>query len=198
MTKSLSPALLLTLSRIVLGPLFLCVYLYHTQVGISLIALPYVLLLVVCLSELSDLFDGRLARKQNRVTDLGKLLDPMADSIFRLSVLFSFTQGFVALPISLVCLFFYRDMMIGTLRTICALQGEALAARLSGKIKAIIQAIISVLIIILMIPYSMGVLSLDLLQKISFYGVLLGAVYTLGSGIEYFYAHRQSLKKVID
>jgi CDP-diacylglycerol---glycerol-3-phosphate 3-phosphatidyltransferase len=194
----MSSALMLTLSRIVLGPLFLLFYLYHEGMGISLVLLPYVLLGIMCLSELSDLFDGRLARRQNRVTDLGKLLDPMADSIFRLSVLFSFTQGVIQLPIALICVFFYRDTIIGTLRTVCALRGEALAARLSGKIKAVVQAVISFLILILMIPYTMGYLSLEMLQGISFYSVLLGAIYTVCSGVEYVYANRHHLKKVLD
>ncbi len=198
MRKGVSTALVLTLSRIVLGPIFLILYLYYQDFGISLHLLPYILLGLMFLSELSDLFDGRLARRSNRVTDLGKLLDPMADSIFRLSVLFSFTQGFVGLPVGLICVFFYRDMIIGTLRTICALRGEALAARLSGKIKAVLQAVIAFFILALMIPYSLGFLTLDKLQDLSFYSVLIGAIYTVGSGIEYLYANRHHLKKVID
>ena len=49
-----------------------------------------------------------------------------------------------------------------------------------------------------MIPYSLGFLSLENLQAFSFYSVLVGAIYTLGSGVEYLYANRHHLKKVID
>src|ERR1700722_14837937 len=105
----MSSALVLTLSRILLGPIFLIVYLYSKDLDISLACLPYVLLFLAGMSELSDVFDGALARKQNKVTDLGKLLDPMADSIFRLSALLAFTQGVIQLPLLLVCIFFYRD-----------------------------------------------------------------------------------------
>jgi CDP-diacylglycerol--glycerol-3-phosphate 3-phosphatidyltransferase len=193
----MSIALFLTLSRILLGPIFLIVYLYYKHLGITIAWLPYVLLLVAAVSELSDLFDGRMARRHNKVTDLGKLLDPMADSIFRLSVLLAFTQGLIQLPLLLVCVFFYRDTVISTLRTLCALRGVALAARLSGKIKAVIQAVIIFFILILMIPYSMGYLELLLLQAISFYSVLLAAIYTLYSGVEYVCANRNYIQKAL-
>jgi CDP-diacylglycerol--glycerol-3-phosphate 3-phosphatidyltransferase len=192
-----SLALLLTLSRILLGPVFLVVYLYSQELGISLAWLPYILLFLAALSELSDLFDGVLARKHNKVTDLGKLLDPMADSIFRLSVLLAFTQGVIQLPILLVCVFFYRDTIISTLRTLCALRGFALAARLSGKIKAVIQATVVFFILILMIPYSMGCLDIASLRQMSFYAVLVTAIYTLYSGSEYVFANRAYIKKAL-
>jgi CDP-diacylglycerol--glycerol-3-phosphate 3-phosphatidyltransferase len=121
----------------------------------------------------------------------------MADSIFRLSILLAFTQGVIALPVILVSLFFYRDTLIGTLRTVCALRGVTLAARLSGKIKAVLQAIVSFFILILMIPYGMGCLSLSLLQALSFYAVLMAAIYTLCSGLEYVIANRAHIRKAL-
>jgi CDP-diacylglycerol--glycerol-3-phosphate 3-phosphatidyltransferase len=196
--KHLGVALYLTLTRIVLSPIFLIVYLYHENFGISLVLLPYILILLLCISELSDIFDGIWARRKNQVTDLGKLLDPMADSIFRLSVFLTFTQGLVKLPLLLVLFFFYRDTIISTLRTVCALRGSALGARLSGKVKAVIQAIVAFFIIILMIPYSLGYISLAALQTISFYAVLAAVIYTIASGAEYLYAHRASLKKALN
>ena len=193
----MSAPLALTLSRILLGPLFLALYLYYARWGIPLVYLPYCLLTLAILSELSDLFDGMLARRHNKVTELGKLLDPMADSIFRLSVLLAFTQGVIALPVLLVCVFFYRDTIISTLRTLCALRGIALAARMSGKIKAVIQAAVVFFILILMIPYVMGCLDKETLQALSFYGVLLTAVYTVYSGLEYIVAHRAHIRKTL-
>ncbi len=193
----MSIPLVLTLSRILLGPLFLVVYLYSQSFGISLAWLPFTLLLLAGLSELSDVFDGAIARRHNQVTELGKLLDPMADSIFRLSVFLGFTQGVIDLSLVLVSVFFYRDTIISTLRTVCALRGFALAARLSGKIKAVLQASIVFFILLLMIPYSMGYLKLELLRELSFYSVLIGAVYTVFSGIEYIIANRAHIKKAL-
>ena len=187
----------LTFSRILLSPLFLVIYLYYQNLGISSILLPYVLLLIVALSELSDLFDGLLARKKNQVTDLGKLIDPMADSIFRLSVFFTFTEGPVNLPLWLVLVFFYRDSIISTLRTVCALRGVALAARMSGKVKAVMQGVIVFFILILMIPHSLGYLSLEKLREISYYSVLAVVLYTLYTGAEYLYANRRYLRRAL-
>lgn len=190
-------ALGLTLSRILLGPLFLIIYLYFDDMGISLKALPYLLLSVMAISELSDLFDGLLARKKNQVTELGKILDPMADSIFRVSVLLTFTQGLVHLPLLLIFVFIYRDMIISTLRTVCALRGVALAARWSGKIKAVIQAIVGFFILILLICYSWEAISLNLLQNLSLWAVSLSAAYTLASAVEYLIANRSYIKKAL-
>ncbi len=193
----MSIPLSLTLTRVVLSPIFLAVYLYYREMGISLLFLPYFLMFLVVISELSDVFDGILARKKNQVTDLGKILDPMADSIFRLSVFLTFTQGLIKLPLLLVLVFLYRDSIISTLRTVCALRGVALAARLSGKVKAVIQALTAILILVLMIPYSLGYLKLSLLREISLYAVLTAAVYSVFSGIEYVYANRNFIKKAI-
>ncbi len=190
-------ALLLTLGRILLSPIFLIIYVYHVQLGISLFALPFILIGLVALAELTDLFDGMAARHWNQVTDLGKLLDPMADSIFRLSVFLALTQGFVNLPLWLVLFFFYRDSIISLLRTVCALRGFTLAARFSGKVKAVVQGIAALTILSLMIPYALGVLNLGLFRSISFY-IVLGAVsYTVFSGAEYLKANKNYIKKAL-
>ena len=189
--------LYLTLSRILLGPLFIAVFLYYEGLGITMRWLPTVLLVLTVLSELSDLFDGFFARRHNKVTELGKLLDPMADSIFRLSVLLAFTQGFLQLPLLLVAVFFYRDIIISTLRTVCALRGVALAARWSGKIKAVIIAVVIFFILILMIPYSLGYLDIYTLRAISFYSVFAAALYSVYSGLEYIQANLSYINKAL-
>ena len=100
----------------------------HASFGINELLLPYVLLFLLGVFELSDAFDGYIARKYNQVSDFGKIFDPMADSIARISVLLTFTQPPVNLPLPLIFVFLYRDSVISTLRTICALKGFALAA----------------------------------------------------------------------
>lgn len=190
-------ALSLTLCRILLSPVFLMIYLYYQELGISLVFLPFVLISILLLAEISDLLDGIAARRANQVTELGKLLDPLADSMFRLSVFLAFTQGLVQLPLWLVLIFFYRDSVISTLRTICALRGVTLAARLSGKIKAVAQGVCALIIIALMIPYSLGMLELALFQEISFYLVFATVSYALFSGIEYLFANISYVKKAL-
>ncbi len=80
----------------------------------------------------------------------------MADSIARITSFLAFVQPPVNLSISLVFVFLYRDSVVSTLRTVCALRGYALAARFSGKVKAVIQAIAALLILILMILLLLG------------------------------------------
>jgi CDP-diacylglycerol--glycerol-3-phosphate 3-phosphatidyltransferase len=193
----LSLANYLTFIRIFISPIFLLVYVAHESLGISATLLPYALLFLLGVSELSDAFDGFVARRYNQVTDLGKILDPMADSISRISVFLTFTLEPVYLPMLLVFVFIYRDSVISTLRTICALKGFALAARPSGKIKAVIQAVVSFFIILLMIPHSLGMLSSDHLRQMSSLAVTFAAAYAIFSGVDYLYANRIYIKKIL-
>ncbi|HSX11782.1 MAG TPA: CDP-diacylglycerol--glycerol-3-phosphate 3-phosphatidyltransferase [Chlamydiales bacterium] len=185
----------LTLLRIFLSPLFPLLYLEREWLGIPLMWLPYIMLALLIVCECSDVLDGMLARKRNEVTDLGKVLDPMADSIIHISLFLTFTQGFVQLPLLLVLIFFYRDLFISTLRTLCALRGVALAARFSGKMKAVLQATVAFVILLLMIPYTMGLMSLDLFQQISLFSVSVAALYTVVSIVDYVYANWLYIKK---
>ncbi|CUI17190.1 CDP-diacylglycerol-glycerol-3-phosphate 3-phosphatidyltransferase [Candidatus Protochlamydia naegleriophila] len=187
----------LTFFRIFISPIFLLVYLEYETFNINLATLPYILLFILGISELSDACDGYLARKYNQVTDLGKILDPMADSIYRISIFLTFTLPPIQLPMILIFVFLYRDSVISTLRTICALKGFALAARPSGKLKAVIQAIAAFTTIILLIPYSMGYLSRETLQQTSTIIVSIAALYSLFSGVEYLYANRQYIMKLL-
>lgn len=194
---ALSIANALTFLRILLSPVFLILYTWGVEWGISLVALPYVLIGVLTLSELTDAFDGYFARKYHQVTDFGKIIDPMADSISRISCFLTFTMGPVKVPMLLVFVFVYRDAMISTLRTICALRGLALGARPSGKIKAIIQAIAIYIIVLLMIPYSLNYLAAKDLRIISIYIVALAAIYTVYSALDYLVAHQKEVKTMI-
>lgn len=187
----------ITFIRIFVSPIFLLVYILHDSFGITSLMLPYILLFLLGVSELSDAFDGYIARKYNQVSDFGKIFDPMADSIARISVMLTFTQPPINLPLPLIFVFLYRDSVTSTLRTICALRGFTLSARFSGKVKAVIQAIASFCILLLMIPQSMGIISQAALQYYSTWIVSLAAVYAVFSGIDYIYANRSYVSKLL-
>lgn len=187
----------LTFFRIFISPFFLLLTLTHESLGISTTMLPFFLLFILIASEFSDAMDGYFARKYNQVSDLGKILDPMADSIYRISVFLTFTLDPVQLPLIIIFVFIYRDSVISTLRTICALRGFALAARPSGKIKAIIQAIAAFCIVLMMIPHSLGMLSTETLQSASVWIAGGAAGYSFLSGLEYLYANRSYLSKLL-
>ena len=187
----------ITFIRIFVSPVFLLVYIAHDSFGISDLSLPYVLLFLLGVSELSDAFDGYIARRYNEVSDFGKLFDPMADNIARTSVLLTFTQPPVSLPLPLIFVFLYRDSVIGTLRMICALRGFALAARKSGKLKAILQALSFFTVLGLMIPHSLGRISSEELTSISTGIVAVVALYSFCSGIDYIRANRHYIAMVL-
>ena len=159
--------------------------------------LPYFLLALLLISEVSDVCDGYLARKYNQVTDLGKILDPMVDSIYRISVFLAFTLPPVELPVVLVLILLYRDWLVNILRTVCALKGWALAARTSGKLKAIIQAAAAFAVVLLMIPYSSGYLAQEDLYTISLTILSGAALYTVLSGFDYVYANKNQIKLIL-
>ena len=74
----------LTLSRLALGPLFLIAYLGNFEYSIELA------LIVSVLIEATDVADGIAARSKKQVSDVGKLLDPMSDTIARISYFIGF------------------------------------------------------------------------------------------------------------
>ncbi len=131
----------LTASRILLSPLFVILFLGCEGFW----ARPVALFLVIIM-ELTDAFDGYFARRRNEVSDFGKILDPLADSLSRLTIFITFLVAGIA-PIWMVLVFLYRDSAISTIRIVCAYNKLVLAARTSGKIKAVVQAtaIISIL-----------------------------------------------------
>jgi len=102
--------------------------------------LLYIAIILIAYSELTDIIDGYIARRDSCVTNIGKLLDPLSDSISRFMYFFAF--GFQGLfPIWLVLVLFIRDIIVAYIRTYMSLQGIAMGARLSGKIKALVQFI---------------------------------------------------------
>lgn len=157
---------------------------------------PYFLFFILFACEISDVIDGILARKKNIVTDVGKIIDPMADTVTHISVFFTFTQGIISVPLILVFILLYRELVISALRTLCGLRGFALAARKSGKIKAMMQAAGSFFIVILMMLYNWKYVSLQTLRVASFWSIFVIALYSLGTSFDYFYSNRKYFKKL--
>jgi len=122
----------LSFIRIILA--FIATYLIMSQDLLNLM----IAIILIAYSELTDMLDGYIARRDNIVTDIGKLLDPLSDSISRF--LYFFTFGYVGLfPIWLVLVFFLRDIIVAYIRTYISLSGIAMGARYSGKLKAVVQ-----------------------------------------------------------
>jgi len=115
----------LTLSRLALGPLFLLAYLGEFKYSIEFA------LAVAVLIEATDVADGIAARSRQQVSDVGKLLDPMSDTIARISYFIGFlVMGFAAAW--MVAIIIYRDVVVAYLRVFSALTGTAMGRRTSG------------------------------------------------------------------
>ncbi len=145
----------LSLLRIFMVPLFVVAYFLPYDWT------PYVALGIFALAAFTDLLDGYIARKYNLVTNLGKLLDPIADKILVCAALFCVavsnplrstaiggklitTEHFVGLQsghvIFAVCgiLVLSRELLIDAVRMIAASQGTVVHANLFGKIKTVL------------------------------------------------------------
>src|SRR3982751_4186709 len=138
---------LITLARIALVPVFLYLLYYENRRNSFLAALIY------ALCALTDWFDGWLARVTDKVTTLGKFLDPLADKVIVLSALEMLVRlGRVAVWVVVVIV--AREFLISGLRAIAASEGLVISASQGGKWKTSLQL---TGIICLMLHYHYGI-----------------------------------------
>lgn len=130
----------ITAYRIVAGPL--CMWLLAEPSAAAM----WTALAIVISAEISDLIDGYVARSSAQVSNFGKILDPMADCLYRGSVFIAFVMnGWMA--VWMLSVIVWRDLTVSYLREIAELKSETLAARTSGKWKAIVQGAAQVIIV---------------------------------------------------
>ena len=113
----------------------------------------FVSALLFSAAAITDYFDGYLARKNKQVSDVGKLMDPFADALARSTVLISiamagFDSRWRALILPMVMVIIYNFLTSAYIRMAAIKRGKVIAARISGKIKAVVQGIGSLLILI--------------------------------------------------
>ena len=129
---------MVTSIRIVLAPLFYLLFTTSMTEGTIGTGSALLLLALFLVMEITDGLDGYVARRTGTVSDFGKLFDPFADSLARLTYFLSFV--FTGLmPGWVFILILYRDLGVAFVR-----KGVSMAAQLSGKIKAWIYAIAGV------------------------------------------------------
>lgn len=129
----------LTMTRLFCVPLYLAVILID--------AIPYNILvagIIFAFAMITDLLDGRIARKRNMVTNFGKFWDPLADKLMVLTalvslVLLSENKKFAAI----VCVtVLFRELIVTGLRMIASSEGgKVVAANIWGKMKTVFQTI---------------------------------------------------------
>ncbi|MBS1798089.1 MAG: CDP-diacylglycerol--glycerol-3-phosphate 3-phosphatidyltransferase [Acidobacteria bacterium] len=137
----------LTLARILLVPLLVVILLTplsENWFGISGYALAIGIFLA---ASLTDILDGHLARRRNQVSNLGKLLDPIADKLLVSAALIVLVEKHLA-PAWTVVVILGREFIITGLRSVAAADGIVIQAQTSGKIKMWAQCVAIVALLV--------------------------------------------------
>lgn len=145
----------LTVLRLILAPLFFIAFFLPSWFGsggnssLSVIS-GWLLLILFVLIELSDLLDGIIARRWNLMTDLGKVLDPFADVISRITYFICLAYASI-MPLWIFLIILYREFLVTFLRMVLMGEGTAMAANVWGKFKAVLYAVSAIAGIILVV-----------------------------------------------
>ena len=161
--------------RIALIPVFMGV-LYWGFAGSN-----YVALAIFVLASLTDLLDGKIARKYNLVTDFGKFADPLADKMLVTAAMLWFVE-IGRMPAWVLLIVLIREFAVSGLRMIASDKGRVIAAGWSGKVKT---AATMVCVVLMFLPF--------LPEWGSTLCVAIIAITTLYSGVEYFVKNKDMI-----
>ena len=169
----------LTILRIVIIPLF--VLFLYVDIGDNVNS--YIAALLFIVASLTDLLDGKIARKYNLVTNFGKFMDPLADKLLVCSALIALVD-IEKLAGWIVIIIIARDFIINGLRVLAADNGIVIAASYWGKLKTTCQMIMIVLLIV----------DLDMYVINNFF-VYIALILTIISLFDYIYKNYKVLMK---
>lgn len=181
----------ISLSRIfmTLIIIFLCLFpFYAININIPqynvkgiIIDLRYIISGVIfVIASISDYIDGRIARKNNLITDTGKILDAIADKVLVNSVLVIFASNGFIHPIVAV-IYIFRDEVVNALRIHAAKNGIIVAAGLNGKIKTFAMMVGLSLMFFYNLPFELINIRVD--KFLIFFATIMSVV----SGFEYYF-----------
>lgn len=207
-----------TLIRLLYAPVFFILYFLPIWIGncdklaavLMCISIP-----LLIFSEITDGLDGHFARKNNEVSDFGKLFDPFADVMLHISSFlclmvsydptargvltgtFDIVKGGY-MPIYLFVLIFFREFGQNFLRMVSAKQGVAIAARKGGKFKTVMYiaaefyaVFLELLVRINCVPSYFGVLKI-----ISFVLFVICVILSISSFVDYLIHFGKSFKEI--
>ena len=138
------------------------------------------------LASITDFLDGYIARKYNMITDFGKLMDAIADKILVNSVLIILaSSGFIHPVIAVIVIL--RDTVVNSIKMCAASKGKVVAAISSGKLKTATLMVGITLTLFYNLPFEL------LNLKVSDFLLILAAVLSLVSGIQYFIQNKHLL-----
>lgn len=176
----------LTVMRIILIPVFMVLLLNFKLYAASG--------LIFVIASLTDLADGKIARKYNLVTNFGKFADPLADKLLVSAALIGLcalgklgSSHIIGAWAAFVII--AREFIVTGIRLVAASEGQVIAAGMSGKIKTTVQMITIVYILFSNILITLG-LSSVVSSVITDILVAASVILTLYSGTEYIVANK--------
>lgn len=158
----------LTVLRVLLIPFFVLFTLVDLVPGYS----KYIAVLIFIAASLTDLLDGKLARKYNLVTNFGKFMDPLADKLLVCAALICLVSEEL-LPAWMVIIIISREFIISGFRLVASDNGVVIAASYWGKFKTTFQML---MIIVLLLDFG-GIF--DLIGQILIWAALILTVVSL-------------------
>lgn len=177
----------LTILRLVFIPFYVFFVLTHFFKYTSVVAV--IIYIAACLT---DLFDGKIARKKNLITDFGKFADPLADKILVMSAMICFVS-LGKLPVWVCIIILAREFAVSGLRLIVAGKGVVLAAGIWGKFKTVFQMIMCILMTIDMETLGASGGFLTFYNVFTTVIMYIALALTIISMIDYFYKNRKSI-----
>ncbi|MCR4588693.1 MAG: CDP-diacylglycerol--glycerol-3-phosphate 3-phosphatidyltransferase [Lachnospiraceae bacterium] len=169
----------LTMFRVILIPFFVVAVLLENTYPI----LKWVALVIFIVASLTDLLDGKIARKYNLVTDFGKFMDPLADKLLVCSAMICLIE-LGRIPSWVVVIIIAREFTISGFRLIAADNGRVIAASYWGKFKTTFQ----MFMVILMLA---DISELAILTTIIMW---IALILTIVSLIDYLWKNRDVMK----
>jgi CDP-diacylglycerol--glycerol-3-phosphate 3-phosphatidyltransferase len=174
---------ILSFVRVLLVPVFVVSLLVMRDIYLWGAIVPTV---IYALTALTDMLDGKIARKYNLVTDFGKFIDPLADKFMVIASMIAinalmFINGEITCAyifLALVLLILFRELAVTSLRLVVAgKSGIVVAASLFGKIKTVSQMVGTVIILLEPIVWDGRIASYVIMAVMAFSTVFSGVDY---------------------
>lgn len=187
----------LTVGRIILVPFFVAALLADFPLSNA------VAMIIFVMASLTDMFDGKIARKNGLVTDFGKFADPLADKILVLAALLCFVQLGICDCVAVIIVLF-REFSVTSIRLIAASKGKVVAANMWGKAKTVSQMIAIIAVIAMQIVLELPEVGLNFINTTTFEPIFfvvgeiliwISVVFTIISGVVYIIQNRQFISQ---
>ncbi len=171
----------LTVLRVIMIPFFVVTLLWNDGTDTTL---RYISAVIFIIASLTDMLDGKIARKYNLVTNFGKFMDPLADKLLVCAALICLVE-LKQLPSWMVIVIVSREFIISGFRLVAVEQGIVIAASYWGKFKTTFQMIAIVLLIV----------NLPVLQLLTDICVWAALILTIVSLVDYLVKNHTVLTK---